>query len=485
MTRRRMHRVGGASDEGIRAPAPAPGRRGRSDGRRGRGKAEQAEESAYGRTVAVDGERTGADPAQRGMAIAVWISCFMGGTILGPLVGGLMLQTFWWGSVFLLGVPVMALLLIAGPLLLPEHRNVGASWPDLVSVALSLAAILPVIYGIKTLAADGWSAVPLTAIVAGVVMGVLFLRRQRTAATPLLDVTLFGNRSFRASMIVFVLGAIVMAGAFYLISQYGQLVLGLSPLRAGVLLIPGSLAMLGASLVAPSLGNRYGAARVVGIGLAISAAGFVILSRLGTDSPWLLVAGGAVLCAGMGPMPALLTNLVVGSVSPDKAGSASAVSETGNELGMSVGVAVIGSIGGAVYRSVLDGRLPNGLPAGARAAAREGLPNALAVAHGVGAPAGAALTSAARVAFTSGLHTAALIGALMFIGLAAAALRLLADPARTAETIAHSGPEGLADEVREHVSPGSGPGSGSGTVAVPEPAPAHHHAEPAREMVTT
>lgn len=111
----------------------------------------------------------------------------------------------------------------------------------------------------------------------------------------------------------------------------------------------------------------------------------MILSRLGTDSPWLLVAGGAVLCAGMGPMPALLTNLVVGSVSPDKAGSASAVSETGNELGMSVGVAVIGSIGGAVYRSVLDGRLPNGLPAGARAAAREGLPNALAVAHGVGA----------------------------------------------------------------------------------------------------
>ena len=140
------------------------------------------------------------DPKQRAVAIAVWMSCFMGGTAIGPVVGGVMLQVFWWGSVFLIGVPVMVVLLVASPLLLPEYRDRSAGRLDLASVALSLATILPIIYGLKELAKDGLAVGPLAAIAAGAVVGVVFLRRQRRLDDPMLDLTLFQNRSFSAGL---------------------------------------------------------------------------------------------------------------------------------------------------------------------------------------------------------------------------------------------------------------------------------------------
>jgi MFS transporter, DHA2 family, multidrug resistance protein len=381
------------------------------------------------------------DPAQRGLAIAVWISCFMGGTILGPVVGGLLLESFWWGSAFLLGVPVMLVLLIAGPLLLPEQRDPSAGWPDLVSVVLSLGSILPVIYAIKTFAKDGWGTVPAATLVFGIAMGLVFLRRQRTAAAPILDVKLFSNRSFSTALIVSVLGCIAMAGTFFLVSQYAQLVLDLTPLRAGLLLVPSSVAMLVASLFAPRLGRKYGAGRVVGGGMLISAVGFVLLTQIGSHSPGLLVAAVVVVCGGLGPMPALLTDLVVGSVPPEKAGSASAVSETGNELGIASGVAVIGSLASAVYRHSLGDSVP-----GASGLSRESLAGALTTADSVGGSAGTTLANAARTAFTTGLHTAAIIAMVIFVGLAAVALRFLAGrPAADTSTADTSADTATAD----------------------------------------
>ena len=168
------------------------------------------------------------------MAIAVWMASFMGGMTVGPLVGGVLLEQFWWGAAFLLGVPVMVLLLVTAPVLLPEYRDPDAGRLDLASVALSLAGILPVIYGLKVLATHGWDTSALVAIAVGVAFAVVFCRRQRQLADPLLDLDLFRNRAFSTALSIGLGGGIVMAGTFLLLSVYLQLVEGLTPLHAGL-----------------------------------------------------------------------------------------------------------------------------------------------------------------------------------------------------------------------------------------------------------
>ncbi|GAA0423986.1 hypothetical protein Acor_44750 [Acrocarpospora corrugata] len=194
------------------------------------------------------------DPKRMGAAIGVWFSCFMGGMTLGPLVGGLLLEHFWWGSAFLLGVPFMVLLLVTGPILLPEYKPAKPEHPiDLASVGLSLAAILPVIYGLKSLARDGWNLLPLVAVVVGVGFGLVFVRRQRVLPDPLLDLRLFANRVFSTALGIMLLGGVVMAGLSLLSSLYLQNVAGLSPLETGVRLIPQNVAMVIGSMIAPAV----------------------------------------------------------------------------------------------------------------------------------------------------------------------------------------------------------------------------------------
>lgn len=207
-----------------------------------------------------------ANPKQRGVAIAVWMSCFMGGTALGPAVGGMLLEAFWWGSVFLLGVPVMLLLLATGPVLLPEHKNPDAGRLDLASVALSLCTILPVIYGLKELAKDGLSTTSLGAIAVGVAVGAAFVRRQLRLSDPLLDLRLFTNRRFSSALGIFSVGGFAMGGMFLFVSQYLQLVEGLSPLHAGLWLVPPAVAMIGGTMFGPALSQRIGAGWVIGGG---------------------------------------------------------------------------------------------------------------------------------------------------------------------------------------------------------------------------
>jgi MFS transporter, DHA2 family, multidrug resistance protein len=354
------------------------------------------------------------NPRQRGTAIAVWISCFMGGTALGPVVGGVMLNWFWWGSVFLLGVPVMVLLLATAPVLLPEYSDPNAGRLDLRSVALSLAMILPIIYGLKELAKADSIGLPLVAIAAGCAVGVGFVRRQLRLADPLLDLRLFGNRSFRMALATMLTGAFFMGGLFLFVSQYLQLVSGLSPLNAGLWLVPASLGMIASTMLAPRLAQRVGEWPVITGGMALAAVGMAVLSQAGvSDMPLVVFIGMLIAMLGLGPGAALVTDIVVGSAPPEKAGSAASMSETSGEFGIAMGVALLGSLGTAIYRSQVS--VPDGVPAGVVDAVNDGLPGAVAASAELPAGLGEQMLLGAREAFTSGLNMIAGIGAVAIL----------------------------------------------------------------------
>jgi len=362
------------------------------------------------------------DAHQRGVAISVWMSCFMGGMTVGPLVGGVLLETFWWGSAFLLGVPVMVLLLVSAPVLLPEYRDPDAGRLDLFSVTLSLGTILPVIYGLKELAKDGVRAGSVLAIVAGIAIGVLFVRRQKGLTSPLLDLRLFANRGFTGALGIGMFGGIVMAGTFLLVTLYLQLVLGLSPLKAGLWLVPMNVAMVIATMLAPQLARRFRPAYVMAVGLAIATGGLLLITRVDSVGGLALLVSGFVLaCVGIALPSALGIGLVVGSAPPEKAGSASGISETSGEFGIALGVASMGSIGTAVYRSQLADSLGSGLPRDAVDAARESIAGAAAAAAQLPDGLGDDLLAAARDAFTDGLNLVAGLSAGLFLVLAVVA----------------------------------------------------------------
>ena len=291
------------------------------------------------------------DPAQRATAIGAWLVCFMGGAVLGPVVGGTMLEHLWWGSVFLLGVPAMALLLALGPVLVPESRNPGAGRLDLVSVAQSLAAILPVVYGLKELARGGWRPLPVLAIAAGVAFAIVFVRRQRRLEAPLVDVRLFTRPALSTALVSMLLGTMLMGAIMLFVTQHLQLVEGLSPLRAGLALMPAVAASIVSFQLSPIVARRVPVAHLVAGGLCVSVAGLLVIAGVGPASELApLVAGWTLVSLGAGPLVTLGTNLVIGSVPPENAGSAAAVSETSNELGFALGIAILGSLATAIYQ---------------------------------------------------------------------------------------------------------------------------------------
>ncbi|PSL48634.1 DHA2 family multidrug resistance protein-like MFS transporter [Saccharothrix carnea] len=354
------------------------------------------------------------DEKQLGLAIGIWTSVFSAGLALGPLVGGLLLEWFWWGSVFLLGAVVMVVLLVVGPMLLPEYKDTEAGRLDLVSVALSLATIIPVIYGIKDMATNGVDLVPVAVLVAGVVFGVVFVLRQRGMADPMLDLKLFRNRSFTVALSVMLLSLVATGGVYLIIAQYLQLVEGLTPLRAGLALLPAAIVMVISSVLAPGLAQRFGPGLVIGVGQLIAAVGYVLVSLVEpAGGLGFVVVGLAVLYFGGGPMMALGTGIIVGSAPPEKAGSAASVSETGTELGVALGVAILGSVGAAVYQGRMDDVNPAGVPAEALADAQDSLDKATAAAAGLPEQLGNAVLEPAKEALTGSLTVVAGIGAAM------------------------------------------------------------------------
>jgi DHA2 family multidrug resistance protein-like MFS transporter len=357
------------------------------------------------------------DQKQMAAAIGIWFACFMGGMTAGPLVGGALLSAFWWGSAFLLGVPFMALLLVTGPVLLPEYRDSTAGRLDLSSVALSLAAILPVVYGLKEIARHGWATVPAAAVAGGLLAGVVFVRRQRRLTSPLLDLRLFANRCFSSALATMLATGIVMAGISLMSILYLQAVRGLSPLAAGLWLVPQNVAMAAGSILTPALARRIRPGQLMAAGLLLAGAGLFVQTHTGAGGGVAAVVAGLTL-AGLGISPAmsLTMNLVLGSTPPQQAGSAAALSETSGEFGIALGVATLGTLATVVYRVHLD--IPTGTPVQAADAARQGITAATAAAAHLPGPLGADLLAAARTAFTDSLTTVAGIGAAVFVGLA-------------------------------------------------------------------
>jgi DHA2 family multidrug resistance protein-like MFS transporter len=382
------------------------------------------------------------DPGQRTFAIGVWITAYSLGGAVGPLLGGVLLEFFWWGSVFLLAVPVMALLLVLGPVLLPEFRDPKAGRLDLASAALSLVAVLAVVYGLKQMAQDGVGWLPALSIVVGLLLGLAFVRRQSRLADPLIDLGLFRVPAFSASLVVYTLAILVLFGSFLFIYQYLQLVLELSPLEAGVWTLPSFGSFILGSMLAPAVVRRVRPAFVMAAGLAVGAVGLLLLTRVGTDSGLTdLVAASVVYSLGLAPLFTLTNDLIIGTAPPERAGAASAISETGAELGGALSIAILGTIGTAVYRTQVDDGFPTGVPADVAETARDTLGGAVAVSGELPEAVAAQLLEAAREAFTQGLQVVALVSAAIAAAAAVAVVFFLRNVRAATE-------QGQADDVQ-------------------------------------
>jgi DHA2 family multidrug resistance protein-like MFS transporter len=348
------------------------------------------------------------DPRERSLAVGIWIGAFSAGSAVGPVLGGLVLEAFWWGSVFLLALPVMGALLVLGPRVLPEYRDPNAGRLDLRSAAMSVGALLAIVAGLKQLAQDGATTAAVLTIAAGAGVGTLWVRRQRRLADPMIDLALFRIRRFNAALVVNFLALFVMIGYFLFIGQYLQLVAGMSPLHAGLWSLPGALGFVVSSQLAPRFAQRVRPAHLVAGGLAAAAAGLFLLTtvQVGTGLTAIVVSS-VVISLGMGPVFGLTTEMIVGSAPAEKAGAASGISETAAELGGALGIAVLGSIGATIYRSGVAGGLPADVPAEAAHAARDTLGGAVSAAAHLPEPTAAVLVDVAREAFVAGLQVTA------------------------------------------------------------------------------
>jgi MFS transporter, DHA2 family, multidrug resistance protein len=377
------------------------------------------------------------DSHQRTFAIGVWVTSYSVGGAIGPLLGGTVLEYFPWGSVFLLGVPIMVLLLVLGPVLLPEYRDPQAGRLDLLSAALSLVAVLFVIYGLKRIAEDGLTWPPVVSMVTGLVVGALFLRRQRRLAHPLIDLRLFGVPAFSASLATYTLGTFVAFGAYIFMAQYLQLVLGLTPLQAGLWTLPSMAGYIVASMLVPAIVRRVRPVYVMGAGLVLAAIGFGMLTQVEADSGLaVLVAGSVIYSLGISPVVILATDLIVGAAPVERAGAASAISETSSEFGGALGIAILGSIGTAVYRHHMAGAVPEGVPPEAAEAARGTLGGALAVAERLPGRLGAELLGTARHGFAQAFELTAAICAGLALVTAILAVFLLGRGVASSDPVA-------------------------------------------------
>ncbi len=380
------------------------------------------------------------DAGQRTFAISIWIMSYSVGGAIGPLLGGLVLQRFPWGGVFLLNIPVMLLLLLAGPRLLPEFRDPNAGRLDLRSAALSLTSVLLIIYGVKRSAEHGFGWVPAATFLAGLLIGAVFLARQRRIPDPFVDLRLFHSAAFSAALSTNVFGVFVAFGAYIFIAQYLQLVLGLSPLEAGLWTLPWSAGNILGSFLTPILVRRLAPATVMAGGLVLAAAGFAVLTLVEGGSPLAaIVVSSSIFSLGLAPVFTLTTDTVVSAAPPERAGSAAALSETGAELGGAMGIALLGSVGTAIYRGRMIRAMPAGVPAEAAEAVRGTLGGAVAASEALPEGVRTPLLAVAREAFLLGFERAAVICAAVAAALAVLVLVLLRN--------AHARPAGGASEA--------------------------------------
>ncbi|GIH02676.1 MFS transporter [Rhizocola hellebori] len=368
------------------------------------------------------------DEKQRGTAIAVWTAAMTSGIVLGPIISGLLVEHFWWGSVFLINIPAMVLLLALAPVLLPEHRNPVRGRFDFASAVLSIAAVLPIIWGIKEIAAHGAGPIRVAAIAVGLGIVAAFVRRQQRRADPMLDLAILRRAAFAGSVAVSLLGTFAMAGFAVFSTQYLQLVLGMSPIEGALWSLAPSIGVGAAAPLASVLAQRVDRAKIIAAGFLVSVVGFVMLSGVPVESGlWILLAGAGIYAAGLVVVMSIATELAIGTVPPERAGASSALMETASEFGGALGIAILGSIGTAVYRARLDDHLPS--------AARETLSGAVTTAEQMPQPLAGQVLGSAREAFVVGMHTVAWTTAAVMLFAAVIALAFLRGlPAGAQET---------------------------------------------------
>ncbi|MGH4032903.1 MFS transporter [Actinomycetota bacterium Odt1-20B] len=394
------------------------------------------------------------DAKQRGVAIGVWAAAISGGVALGPLLAGLLLEAFSWRATFLVAVPVMAVVVIGGPLLLPRHQASQNNKLDLFSALLLVLTLLPFVYGIKSFATEDETARSIAAVVVGLAFGVWFVIRQLRSPAPLLDVRLFVNRTVGGALGVFVLAATGLGGVYLMFTQFLQQVKDLSPLRTGFAILPAALVLIVVATLSPVIARRVRPGYVIATGLAVQVVGYLLFTQIeSTTGLPLVIAGFVVLYPAVSPSMALTTDLVVGSVPPEKAGAAGGLASTVNDLGISLGVAVVGTIGTAVYSDGLESKLPEGLPPEARAAADENLSGAVAAAQNLPDRLADPLLTVTKDAFAHGLNVGAgIAAAIAAAGALIAAITLRHVPPTGSAAPAEPGPEPATAEVTEAAS---------------------------------
>jgi MFS transporter, DHA2 family, multidrug resistance protein len=366
------------------------------------------------------------DDRQRTVAIGIWVTSFSTGAAIGPLIGGVLLERFAWGSVFLLAVPVMALLLVIGPRLLPEYKDPNPGRLDLTSAALSLIAVLAVIYGVKALAKDGPGLASVAPVLAGLAVGAVFVDRQRRLADPMIDLALFRRPAFSLALGANTLAFAVVFGIEVFVAQYFQLVLGYSPLEAGLWSAPGAVAFVVGSQLTPPLAVRVRPPLAMLGGIILALVGVALLTQVGeAGGPGLLVAGIVILSLGLAPLFTLAADLAIGAAPPERAGAASGISETSSELGGALGLAILGTIGTAVYRGQAGDGIPAQVAPDAKATASDTLVGAVEVADRLPQTIAGELLESAREAFTKALEAAATVSGVLVVAAAILVVRLL------------------------------------------------------------
>ncbi|MCP3426051.1 MFS transporter [Rothia sp. AR01] len=304
-----------------------------------------------------------ADPAQRRRAISVWAAAFAGGAGLGPVVGGALLEHFAWGSVFLINVPLMALLLAAGPFLIPESRDPRPRKFDPASAVMLIASVLVFVYGLKRAAEHGWGVPAVSLLLAGVAGGLWFAMRQRRLSHPLIDIWLFRSAPFTIAVLANLAGIFALTSVLYFFPQYIQLTLGKTPLQAGLWAVPIAVGAVIGAIVAPVLIRHVRGAWLIGGGLLVAAGGFFVLSQLGLQEDiFVAFSGGALIGAGVGVADTLTNDMIIAAAPKDRSAAAAGISETAYELGGALGIAVLGSLGTSFYRSRIDDDLAAQLP---------------------------------------------------------------------------------------------------------------------------
>ncbi|WP_066365020.1 DHA2 family efflux MFS transporter permease subunit [Herbidospora mongoliensis] len=362
------------------------------------------------------------DPKERTSAVGIWSSVSALGFAIGPVAGGALLAHFWWGSVFLINVPITIALVIGGALVLPESRNPRPGRLDIVSVPLSIVGVISIVYAIKVAAHDGIAdpAVWISAAL-GLIAFVVFVRRQTKLSEPLIDVRLFKVRAFSGAVganVAIIFGMLSISVAF---AQYFQLVRGWSPLIAGLAGLPGGIGAAIAGGFAGALVMALGRAKMVALGLALTSIGFFLYGLIDVDTSYgFMLIPMAIAGLGMGFTFAVTNDTIIASVPRERAGAASAISETATEVGGALGIAILGSILGGLYTGNLI--IPSGVPADAATVAGESLGGAVHVASLLPTSIGAQLLEAAQRTYVDSMHSTLMVGGITMIVLALACL---------------------------------------------------------------